>query len=86
MDPNTFIKWWLSWASSLKIVFRKPCPVCQFEPKQLACDGNKVGIGLRHAKFANISKQDNETLIEPTIHRRLDVSYQIILVSLQIET
>ena len=72
MDPSTFIKWWFSWASSLKIDFRKPCPVCQFEPKQLACDGTKVGIGFRHANFTDISKPDNENLIEPTIHRRLD--------------
>ena len=83
MDPNTFIKRWFSSASSLKIDLRKPCPVCQFERKQLACDGTKEGIGFRHA---NKSEPDNENLIEPTIHRRLDVSYLIILVSLQIET
>ena len=51
MVPNTFIKWWFSWALSLKIDFRRPCLVCQFELKQLACEGTKVGIGFRHANL-----------------------------------
>ena len=56
----------------MKIDFRKPCPVCKFKPKHLACDGTKVGIGFRHSNFTEISKPDNENLIEPTLHRRLD--------------
>ena len=72
MDSKTFIKWWFSWAASLKIDFRKPCPVCKFKPKQLACDGTKVGIVFRHANFTAISKPDNENLSEQTLHRRLD--------------
>ncbi|CAC5425017.1 unnamed protein product [Mytilus coruscus] len=71
MDSSVFIKWWFSWASNMKIDFRKPCPICKFRPKQLACDGTKVGIGFRHASFDEISKPDNPDIILPTLHRRM---------------
>ena len=71
MDSKTLIKWWFSWAASLKMNFRKPCPVCKFKPKQLTCDSIKVGIVFRHANFTAISKPDNENLSEQTLHRRL---------------
>ncbi|CAC5425041.1 unnamed protein product [Mytilus coruscus] len=32
MDSSVFIKWWFSWASNMKIDFRKPCPICKFRP------------------------------------------------------
>lgn len=71
MDPKTFLKWWFSWAASMKKDFRRPCPACKYSPKQLACDGTKVGIGLRHVDFKEISKPDNDNVL-PTLHRRLD--------------
>ena len=71
MDPKTFLKWWFSWAASMKKDFRKPCQSCKFNPKQLACDGTKVGIGLRIVNFEEISKPDTGNII-PTLHRRLD--------------
>ena len=71
MDPKTFLKWWFSWAASMKKDFRKPCPGCKYSPKQLACDGTKVGIGLRNVNFEEISKPDNCDML-PTLHRRID--------------
>jgi hypothetical protein len=55
----------------MKIDFRKPCPVCGFAPKQLACDGTKVGVGFRNANFEEISKPDDSNNILPTLHRRM---------------
>ena len=71
MDPSVFIKWWFSWASFMKLEFRQTCPVCKFNPKQLACDGTKVGVGFRNIKFQEISQPDDEVNIKPTIHRRM---------------
>ncbi|XP_069101637.1 uncharacterized protein [Argopecten irradians] len=71
MDPAVFLNWWFSWASNMKIDFRKPCDVCKFTPNQLACDGTKVGISFRNAKFQTIEKP-SEATVHPTLHRRLD--------------
>ena len=71
MDSKTFIKWWFSWAALMRKDFRRPCPVCKYSPKQLACDGTKVGVGLRHVDFTEISKPDTDNIL-PTLHRRLD--------------
>ncbi|XP_069108872.1 uncharacterized protein [Argopecten irradians] len=71
MDPGVFLKWWFSWASNMKIDFRRPCSICKFKPKQLACDGTKIGIGFRNAKFEPIEKSRDNVLHE-TLHRRLD--------------
>ena len=71
MDPAVFIKWWFSWASNMKINFRKPCPVCKHTPKQLACDGTKIGVGFRHASFDEISKPDDPGTVLPTLHCRM---------------
>lgn len=71
MSHTTFIAWWLSWASSHKIDFRLPCPVCKHNPKMLACDGTQVGICLKKANFPPIEKVTDSTPI-PTPHKRMD--------------
>ena len=74
MDQEVFRKWWFSWASrasSMKIDFRKPRPVCKLTPKQLACDGTKVGVGFRHASFDEINSPDDKKSVLPTLHRRM---------------
>ncbi|WAR14459.1 hypothetical protein MAR_004564, partial [Mya arenaria] len=72
MDASVFIRWWFSWASSMKIDFRQPCEVCGFEPKRLCCDGTRVGVGFRHATFEEISIPDSSIPVQRTLHRRMD--------------
>ena len=55
----------------MKIDPRQPCPVCKFNPQQLACDGTKIGVGFRNINFQEISQPDDEVNIKPTIHRRM---------------
>lgn len=64
MCKSTFVTWYFSWASKMKIDFRKDVdPVCQHSPKMLACDGTHVGISLRNMKkFKPVSKPD---MLEP---------------------
>ena len=47
MSKNSFIKWWFSWASNFQQDFRQTCYICKNNPKVLACDGTKVGVGFR---------------------------------------
>ena len=55
----------------MKIDFRQPCPLCKFNPKQLACDWTKIGVGCCNINFKEISQPNNEVNIEPTIHSRM---------------
>lgn len=72
MDPSVFIKWWFGWASNMKIDFRKPCPVCKFTPKQLACDGTRVGVGFRNAAFKAVETVDDQNTVHQTPHKRMN--------------
>ncbi|KAL4229192.1 hypothetical protein ACF0H5_012236 [Mactra antiquata] len=72
MSPKVFVNWWFSWASSMNIDFRQPCDVCGFEPKRLCCDGTRVGVGFRHAKYEEINETETDSPIYPTLHRRMD--------------
>ena len=71
MSPQTFIAWWFSWSSKFKIDFRKPCTICKYNPKFLACDGTKIGISFRNANIDPIEKATSTELIDPC-HRRND--------------
>lgn len=72
MSTPVFLQWWYSWASNQKKDFRKPCPVCKFNPKRLACDGTHVGISLKNVTCPPLKnlKEDDPTL--PTPHKRND--------------
>ena len=72
MDLTVCLRWWFSWAASMNIDFRTPCDSCGFEPKRRCCDGTKIGVGFRNAKFKEISKPDKPEPVLPTIHRRMD--------------
>ena len=56
MSRNTFIKWWFSWASSMKINFREKCFGCGENIRCLAADGTKIGITLKQASVIPIEK------------------------------
>ncbi|XP_041347204.1 uncharacterized protein LOC121367125 isoform X1 [Gigantopelta aegis] len=69
MSPQTFIAWWLSWASNFKVDFRVVCDICKYEPKYLACDGTKIGINFRHASVTPIEIPSTDVKVDPC-HRR----------------
>lgn len=49
MSPNTFVNWFFSWLSAMKIDFRKEIdPWCGHDPKILACDGTHIGVSIKH--------------------------------------
>ena len=71
MSLCRFIDWWFSWASHMKVDFRKSCPSCE-NCEILACDGTKLGVGFQHAFVDAIeTPEDCETVI-PTKSRRHD--------------
>jgi len=72
MDPGVFIKWWFSWAASMKIAFRVPCEICKYQPKRLVCDGTRIGVGFRHATFEDVNTPESSIPKQQTLHRRLD--------------
>lgn len=74
MSPQTFISWWFSWSSKFKIDFRKPCSICKYNPKFLACDGTKIGISFKNADINPIETATAAELIDPS-HRRNDRSF-----------
>lgn len=71
MSPQTFIAWWFSWSSKFKTDFRKPCSICKYNPKFLACDGTKIGISFKNADTDPIEKPTSTEKIDPC-HRRND--------------
>lgn len=68
MSRNTFIKWWFSWASSMKINFRKKCFGCGDKLKCLAADGTKIGITLKQSDVVPIETAEGEPI--KTLTRR----------------
>ena len=78
MAPSTFLSWWFSWASNMKIDFRVPCTLCKHEPKQLACDGTKIGILFKNLEVTPIEHPTSDVHVAAG-HRRNDrafVSFQ----------
>ena len=49
MSGNTFVNWFFSWLSAMKIDFRKEIdPWCGHDPKVLACDGTHIGVNIKN--------------------------------------
>jgi hypothetical protein len=71
MSGTTFISWFFSWLSAMKIDFRKEVdPVCNHQPKILACDGTHIGVSSKYIKLDKpvTGAEKNET-VKP-IHKR----------------
>ena len=71
MALQTFINWFFAGLSRMRIDFRKGCFWCKGNPRILACDGTKLGIGFRNTFFAPIAYA--EKIAPPnSSHLRLD--------------
>lgn len=72
MGVNTFVKWIFAWMAAMKIDFRKEVdPWCNYNPKMLACDGNHVGVSIKHLKLEDaVTVSDgNMEAVQPA-HKR----------------
>lgn len=74
MSVQTFLSWWFSWSSKMRIDFRQPCYICKNDPRFLACDGTKLGITFKHAQITPIEKADSDEIVDPC-HRRNQRSF-----------
>ena len=74
MSTQTFIDWFFAWASHMNIEFREKCHWCGDQSPLVACDGTKIGIGLRNAFVEPIETTTNNKAI-PTPNRRYDRTF-----------
>ena len=75
MSPGLFLKAWFGWASKRRIDFREVCGVCGHHPRQLACDGTKLGVAFRHSNITPIEVATQHAATIPCKHRRNERSF-----------
>ena len=64
MSRTTFTAFIFSWMANFNIDFREVCSQCGHNPPVLACDGTKIGIPLRNAKFSAIETPTCDVVID----------------------
>lgn len=70
MSIQTFINWFFSWASAMNVDFRENgCKLCPGQPKILACDGTKIGIGFKNTYVNPIETPELDTVLQEQTRR-----------------
>ena len=70
MSNTTFVKWWFSWSSTMKIDFREERdPRCE-HPKFLACDGTHVGLSLSKLSLKGVDTPAEDSVDILPHHKR----------------